>query len=352
MSAPPLRGEEDTVLLELAPLAHTIILPDTTGRARRSSFVAAREEVPMRPTIVAAAAALTLTVPWGAAVAAPPDSTIDLPEGFAGEGVALGEDDTFYAGNRMGGQIARGDVSEGTSAVWVSTPALPAAIGLKADVAHALLWVAGGNTGQAAVYDLDTAGLVTTLTLGPGFINDVAVTDDAAYFTNSLVPELYRVPITDDSVPGTPQTIELSGPAGDYVPGFNLNGIAATADGATLIVVNSATGALHTVDPATGASEQIKLVRGVTLNGGDGILLEDRTLYVLQNGNAPGTRNRIAVVRLSSSLTSGRVVDRLRSPLFESATTLAKRGDLILAVNAQFAGAPIDPRAEVVVLHR
>ena len=56
------------------------------------------------------------------------------------------------------------------------------------------------------------------------------------------------------------------------------------------------------------------------------------------------------VIRLSSDLSEGRVVDRITSPLFETATTLAKRGDILVAVNAQFAGAPIDPESEVVLI--
>jgi hypothetical protein len=73
-------------------------------------------------------------------------------------------------------------------------------------------------------------------------------------------------------------------------------------------------------------------------------------LYVLQNGNAPGATNQIAVIRLSSDLSTGRIVRTITSPLFETATTLAKRGNVLVAVNAQFAGAPIDPEAEVVLL--
>ena len=52
------------------------------------------------------------------------------------------------------------------------------ALGLKADVRHGLLFVVGGPTGQAYVYDLETADLAT-FQLGV-FINDVVVTEDAA----------------------------------------------------------------------------------------------------------------------------------------------------------------------------
>jgi hypothetical protein len=175
------------------------------------------------------------------------------------------------------------------------------------------------------------------------------VTRDGAYFTNSAASDLYFVP-ADDGTVGEPVTIPLvdRGPAGDLVAGTNLNGIAATPNGETLIVVNSTKGELYTVDPATGDSSRIDL-GGATVRTGDGILPSGHTLYVLQNGNNLPP-NQIAVIRLSRDLSRGRIVDRLTSPLFETATTLAKRGNLLAAVNAQFGGSPIDPEPEVVLL--
>jgi hypothetical protein len=302
---------------------------------------------------VAVAAIVTAALPIGASNAAPKhDDTIDLPSGFEGEGITVGKGRTFYAGSLADGRIASGDLRKRTSEVFVDTPVVAPAVGLKADVRHRLLWVAGGPSGQAAVYDLRSADAVAELTLtsaSESFINDVAVTRRAAYFTNSLTPELYRVAVSGCGEIGEPETIELSGPAGEFEPGFNLNGIAATADGRTLIVVNSAKGELYTVDAATGDSAAIDL-GGSTVHTGDGILLTGRTLYVLQNGTAPGVPNQIAVIRLAGDLSSGRIVDTLTSPLFETATTLAKRGNVLAAVNAQFAGAPIDPESEVVLL--
>ena len=96
---------------------------------------------------------------------------------------------------------------------------------------------------------------------------------------------------------------------GDFqlVPGFNLNGIDATPDGKTLVVVQSATGKLFTVDAATGVTKEIGL-GGATLPNGDGLLLHGRTLYVVQN-----QLNRIAVVSLAKG--SPRGSSRGRSPM-------------------------------------
>jgi hypothetical protein len=309
-----------------------------------------------RLTVVGIAAALFL--PFAPAVAVADSghddsspSTIDLPAGFAGEGIASGDDDTFYAGSLADGRIARGSLDAGTSEVFVSTPLVAPAVGLKADLRHDLLWVAGGPTGKAAVYDLDTGdGVVAlALTAGASFINDVTLTRDAAYFTNSFAPEIYRVPVSRRGEVGAPETIALTGPAAAFVTGFNLNGIAATKDGRTLILVNSAKGELYTVDAATGSSALIDL-GGTSVATGDGLLLTGRTLYVLQNGAAPGFTNQIVVIRLSRNLGSGTVVDTITSDLFETATTLAKLDDTLIAVNAQFGGAPVDPESEVVVI--
>ena len=222
--------------------------------------------------LAAIAAALAAVVATAAlaepATAREKPTTIDLPAGFLPEGVATGRGGTFYAGTRagdgvVGGQVARGNIRSGAPAeVFVDVPLVGAATGLKADIRHGLLWVAGANTGKAAVYDLDTGDGITALTLTevtmtrPSFINDVVVTKDAAYFTNSQQPELYRVPISPRGEIGSVETIPLAGngPAGDYVAGFNLNGIDATSDGRTLFVVNSTKGMLYTVDARSGAS--------------------------------------------------------------------------------------------------
>ncbi len=314
-----------------------------------------------RLTIAGVVAALVLPVTTATGVSARdhddqrPD-TIDLPAGFVGEGVAVGAKNTFYAGSvfgATGGQIARGDLREGVSEVFVSNPLVPAATGLKADRRHNLLWVSGAGTGQAAVYDLKTGASVAplTLTTAPSFINDVIVTRNAAYFTNSFAPEIYRVPVSRDGVVGTPETIALSGPAAETVAGFNLNGIEATSDGHTLIVVNTATGKLFTVDARTGDSALID-VDGMTFPTADGLLLRGKTLFVVQNGLSPTpVPNQIVVIRLRHHLTEGRVVDTITSPLFETATTLARSGDILVAVNSQFGGAPIDPESELVLLN-
>jgi len=76
------------------------------------------------------------------------------------------------------------------------------------------------------------------------------------------------------------------------------------------------------------------------VNNGDGILLQGKTLYVVQN-----SLNQIAVVNLNQSFTFGNIVDVITNPLFRVPTTLAKFGDALYAVNARF-GTPPTPDTE------
>ncbi len=277
----------------------------------------------MRTMIIAFVAVLSMA-------AAPFPSVIDLPagnsdNGLAPEGIVSGDGNTFYTGSLTTGQIVVGDYQTGETSYLVTEPVVAPSVGLAYDNATKFIWAAGGPSGGAAAYDSRTGEPVNVYDLAPGFINDVIVAGDSVYFTNSAAPELYRV--NADGSDGV-DAIPLNGPASVFVPGFNTNGIEATADGKTLIVVNSAKGELYTVDPTSGDSSLIDL-GGDTVGSGDGILLEGRTLYVIQN-----SLNQIAKIKLSGNLTSGTVVDTIKDPEFNIPTTIASKGSQIAAVNA------------------
>jgi hypothetical protein len=130
-----------------------------------------------------------------------------------------------------------------TAQVLVDAPAGGEAVGLKADVSDHLLFVAGGTTGATHVYNSRTGALVAHYQFAPNgaaLINDMVLTAHAAYFTDSYNPDLYKIPIGPGGRLGRGATIPLSGPAAAFFPtGLYLNGIAATAGGATLIVNNT-----------------------------------------------------------------------------------------------------------------
>ena len=66
------------------------------------------------------------------------------------------------------------------------------------------------------------------------------------------------------------QTINLGGQYAHVAGQFNLNGIDATANGRTLVAVQTVGGKLYTIDPATGAAKLIALGEGATVPNGDG----------------------------------------------------------------------------------
>lgn len=263
----------------------------------------------------------------GTAAARPFPDTITLPGASSAEGIAVGAGSTFYAGDLLLGDIYRGDLRAGTASLFIDAPDGRMALGLKADVAHGLLFVAGGFTGQGYVYDLRTGADIATYQLGT-IINDVVVADGAAWFTDSAMPHLYRVPIAPDGSLGAASTLVVTGPAGATPAQFNLNGIAATPSGDTLIVAHSANATVYTVDPSTGASAAIA---GADLPFVDGILYEAGRLFAVQN-----QANQISVLRLSPDLSSATVERVITSPDFQVPTTVARHGSRLAAVNAKF----------------
>lgn len=265
--------------------------------------------------------------------------SIPLPNGFQPEGIASGKGTTFYVGSIPTGAVFRGDVRTGEGEVFIPAQEGRSAIGMKYDERSGLLFVAGGNTGYAYVYNGKTGANVAEIQLStsPSFINDVVITREAAYFTNSFQAVLHRVPLERrGGLPSTPTSEEIP-LGGDYqfTPGsFNANGIAATPNGKALIIVNSTEGALYKVDPETGHATRIDLGDGAVPNG-DGILLQGKTLYVVQN-----RLNQIAVVRLRSDYTRGTIVHTITSELFRVPTTIASFGRSLYAVNARFGTTP------------
>jgi hypothetical protein len=227
--------------------------------ARRGS-PAARVRHAVVPLVLLALLAAMATP----AAAARPAQVIVLPGASSAEGIAAGRGATFYAGDLFAGDIFRGNLQRGTAELFIDAPAGRMAVGMAANLAHNLLFVAGGFTGQAYIYDTATGATVATYQLAAppasSLINDVALTKDGAWFTDSFQAQLYFVPVSRAGVPGsTFRTLGLSGPAATLIGNgaVNLNGIRATPNGKTLIVAHSANAQLYRVDPTTGASATI-----------------------------------------------------------------------------------------------
>jgi len=258
--------------------------------------------------------------------------TITLSGATSAEGIATGIGSSFFAGDLFKGDIYRGDLRSGSASLFVDAPDGRMALGMKVDVRDNLLLVAGGFTGQAYVYDARTGEDVAVLqlanpTLGTA-INDVIVAGDAAWFTESFHPHLYRVPIGADGSIGAPSQLVVSGPAAHLSGAFNMNGIAASPDGKTLIVAHSGDGTLYTVNPETGASAAIA---DADVPFVDGILFEAGRLWAVQN-----FLNQVTELTLSPDLSRATVHEVITSPLFQVPTTVARHGSRLALVNAKF----------------
>src|SRR3954468_22085356 len=284
----------------------------------------------MRRNIVAALVALVSLAVVATAVAQSPPRRLSLPNGWQPEGVAAGAGNALLVGSIPTGAVIRVDARTGRSRIVVAGRDGRAATGLK--LSGGRLFVAGGGTGKAWVYSARTGRQLAAYQLAPSgsdtFINDVVVTARGAYFTDSRRNAIYRVPLDLSAA----RTINLSG-----IPlqaGNNLNGIVATAHGASLIAVPTTAGVLWRSEPTSGKGTRIGL-GGASVANGDGLLLSGRTLYVVRNQN-----NRIAVVTLRPGLPRGPLTRTIRSGNFDVPTTVARIGNRLYAVNARFGTTP------------
>ncbi|CAM9696372.1 unnamed protein product [Ectocarpus sp. 13 AM-2016] len=294
---------------------------------------------------------------------------IDLPTGFAPEGITNGEGWTAYVGSLSSGNIWKGDLETGHGDVFeVGAPG--PAVGLDHDRRSGYLFVAGGPVGTARVYDEDFA-LVADLALSDGnssFVNDVIITKTAAFFTDSFRPNIYKArqlrPPLDEfrprkwghSMSRRQRPVNLDRETGALVDGlavhtlvlsdnvpvlegaFNVNGIEATDDGSALIIVNTEAQQLFAVDPDTGAATLIDLGGELIPGRGDGLVLRKNTLWVVDN-----SLERIWEVSLAANLTCGSLAPRsISNPLFDVQTTAMRKGNSLYAVNAKFGVAAED----------
>jgi hypothetical protein len=306
----------------------------------------------MRKIPVAPLVALTLLLGLAApAAAASPTRMIVLPGATSAEAITAGGDGTFYAADLFRGDIYKGNIRRGTAQLFIREPAGPPIpgvalnSGMGLDARHDLLFVAAAQTGRAYVFNTRTRARVASYDLGDpatSFINAVTITPFGAWFTDSLQPRLYFVPVVS-GVPGPVRTLELSGPAAGRPGDFTINDIASTPSGGTLFVAPLALGKLCKINPITGVSE---VVAHVDISNADGLLLEGHQLWATQ------TTNRISRWELTDDLSSGTLAKVITDPLFHVPLTSVKFGDRLAVVNSHFDTGypPTNPTYEVLVI--
>jgi sugar lactone lactonase YvrE len=252
-------------------------------------------------------------------------STHGNPEGVAwdpGTGA-------FFVSSVGDGTIYRGTLPDPTVRPAIPGKGAPA-VGMK--VAGGKLFVAGGPAGDVRVYDARSnvqVGEFTTPGTG-GFLNDLVVTEAGdVWITDSFRPILWHLtPALVRAGSGEALGVPV-GPEIAYQPGFNLNGIVALEDGKRLVVVQSNTGTLFRIDLG-GAGRRITPVAGLSVPGGDGLLIDRGRLLVVQGDPA-----RISVVKLQGAAATldGVITD----PTLRGPSTIARARDRYLVVNADFA---------------
>ncbi|WP_309573477.1 hypothetical protein [Deinococcus sp.] len=251
------------------------------------------------------------------------------PEGIAHQNGSS----AFYVGSTTDGTIYKGTLGTAATDVFLAADAArPTAIGMKVD-AQGRLYIAGGDSGKVFVYDTSTKALIRsfdTPAVAATFLNDITLTPDAAYITDSQRPILFRIARTSTGLGTLESWLDFTGTALTYTMGFNLNGIASTPDGKYLIVVQSNTGKLFRITTADKTVTEINL-GGATVTNGDGILLSGQTLYVVRNQNTV-----IVPVTLSADFASGTVGTSFADTSLRYPTTIAQEGDRLLVVNSQF----------------
>lgn len=293
-------------------------------------------------SLAAVVSAALVASPSSALAAHGPDR-IDLETGTLPEGIAAGPGATFFAGARSDGDIYVGDVRTGEVTLFADRDDPQAAVGMFYDDRSGLLWVAGGGpaagtgTGTITAYGADGDVAYEATVAGAGFLNDVVVTRDAVYVTDSFGDALSVVALDRNGQPtGAPTSLALV----DYEApvGFGLNGIR-ELPGGDLVVVSQ--GVLYRVDPTTGATSIIEVDQA--LAGGDGLELRGNQLYVV-NGYGG---NEVVVLRLQGdqALTTGVLTDgQLDRP-----TTGALIGGALYVVNGRFGTLGEQPDADVYV---
>jgi sugar lactone lactonase YvrE len=251
------------------------------------------------------------------------------------EGVAFDQQSkAFFVSITRDGAIYRGTLGSDTVSPFIPGTTGGSAVGIK--VQGGKLYVAGGSTGSITVYDLATRQVVAQFQTGiGGFLNDLVVTGRGDVFvTDSFRPVLWHVTAEQVSAgSGTPQALDVSEiPFEDGQ--FNLNGIVSRGSH-RLVVVDTNSGKLFRIELAADLSSirAIDEIRGATVPGGDGLLLDRGRLVVVQGSPAQLSFLKLRASARRATLERTQTSDKLRGP-----STVDRADGLYLVVNADFIG--------------
>lgn len=287
--------------------------------------------------IYALGAALASTHMACAAAPAPesPGRTIALPAGYQPEGIVAGPPGIGYVGTLTGGGVI--EVSFRTGATrFVVPPRAPGervVAGLAYDVERLQIVACGAWLSNAFVFDLRTGAVLDEVRFPSGLINSVALRDGIAYFTDSARPVLHEVRRgADGTFEGAPREVPLGGAfrSAEGLMDLASNGIVAPAGTSDVLIVHSARGELYAVATDSGLARLVD-IGGVDIVGGDGLVLDERGLVVVQNG----AEGRVSIFALAPGASSARRIATVTDPELRSPTTAAWDGDTLWVVSSR-----------------
>ncbi|MCM0675082.1 superoxide dismutase [Micromonospora phytophila] len=304
----------------------------------------------MRRMIAATSAAVlasTLTVALPASASAgearPSTYVVSREPGVLPEGIAVTDGGTMYVTSVGTGAVYRGHTRSAELAPFLpaGSDGRTAAAGIHVD-GRGRLFVAGWDTGALFVHDADGSLVARRVApLAGAALNDLAITDDAVYVTDSATGTLWRAAIDGPEIGElTPWLTPADFPG---APGF-LNGIVATDGGRLALVADQGTELLYRVDLLRRTASVVEVTGGRM--GADGLLLQGNRLYGVVNfpDGAGGTSFAVNLAVLSPDLTAAHVVCRSAPvPQDQFPTTIARDGDRLLWVNSQLGAATPTP---------
>jgi sugar lactone lactonase YvrE len=292
--------------------------------------------------------------------------TVPALAGAPPEGFTIGKGATAY-NSSIDGSIYKVDLRSGKGEVLVAADPsfeLPFSLfagdcyklGMRVDPRSNYLFVAGCQVGNAMVFDADTGEEIADYTLAPfgTVINDLAITRDAVYFTDFsglTGPLLYRLPLSGNgrlpesnailpiALTGDFATDDQLGGDPEVDPGYKANGIVATPNGKTLIVGNSNNAQIYRVDPATGHTDRIA-VDPPLVGFIDGIVLHNRTLYILTPFGDGSGQDWVQVVDLDKEMLTGTRVGVITDPDMDGVASGAMFGNSLYVNNARYTTFP------------
>jgi len=296
-----------------------------------------------------AIALLALTVPILSVSAGekPFPKRVPVLDGSYHEGFAIGKGSIAYSGS-PDGSIYKVNLRNGEGEILVDPidPEDCFNLGMRFDPRSNYLFVAGCYFGTATVYDPDVGGEPVKVyqldDSGESLINDLAITQDAIYFTDFWRPFIYRLPLSKNGrIPEAADAAVAIPLTGDFEVGDVLfadafaNGIVATPDGKTLIIGNSGTSKIFRVDPATGHADEIIVDPPLSEGFIDGIVFRDGVLYILTPYD-PTPVDAIQVVLLSDDMLSGTLLGTITDEDMDGVASGALHGDSLYVNNARY----------------